>query len=715
MKTSITILLLIFSLGVQLSAQTPIGEDPREWQANASGKIKISRDIKEQAVRFDTAFNPTGKDFWAYPKINIGGIPGNAKSLSFETRAIQPDPQSGYRCGYVMFPQLKKMIRYQPSANWQTVVIDLPAHKIAGQEVSMVQIGVNPLSPNVTFWIKNLKFMTGGGQATSPTPQSSTTQKPAPRNGVTWESAPGRPIAPATGYFKVCRDNGKWWFADPAGKPFYSVGLNYCLGVRLDWPPRTEKDYQVRFDREEPLCREMSENFQNWQFNTCGPVGGNWNGRFPATPIFRCLQYANTLAEKGEIPKSQQHKFLDVYSKEFADACDRWAGITIKPHAENPLIVGWFIDNEFHLPQDEAFQDKFYQVVIAAIRKYDKNHLLLGTRFEAPNRSDLDIRMVGKHCDVISVNYYDYPHDRAALQRLYDLSGKPVIIGEFTSAAKENGITNSKYWKGSLFENQRDRAKGYERYASEIAELPFIVGAHFFMFTDRNEPKLNNWGLRDMSGKLYYEFVRSLADVNRRLPLIHEGKLRPRQFPGLKCAVNDNPHTTDTAVMGKNGNWLWQPASLYYCCTPGTAPFYFERTADEDWGRTEDGFIEYRFTLPNPIENAYLTVRYAGFPESTPNQLKIEVNDVETAVVTCPRPVENLSTPPNWAYGFGNMKLTTVTVPLQTTIPAGFTNIRFRVDKPWNPHQGIIMQGFFISSGPHKVDPDNYNALIPAP
>ncbi len=703
--------LCIVSLAASIGAN-----NPKNWTANSNGKMTISYDQAEDAVKFEVKFRKNKKnDYWIYPRLKIIDVPANAKALSFEARTRQLEANAGYRCSYVFFTPKGKGA-WKTGSEWHKTTVEFSSAKVkAAGELGALQIGLNPKSLGVTYWLKNLNFITTDGK-TVPVKVKvrdiAELKKLIPENQK-WKSPDIRPIAKPAGFFRVKKYRNKWWFVDPEGKPFYSIGVNYCRGVGKDWPPRTESDFQKAWLQQEPLSRKMGRKYKQWNFNTCGSVGGNWNGRFPATPVFRCLQYANSLASKGEVPRSKKYKFVDVYSPEFAKVCDRWAKIAIKPEADNPLIIGWFIDNEFHLPQDEAFQDKFYQVVIAAIRKYDKNHILLGTRFETTNRSDMDIKMVGKYCDVISVNYYDYPHKREAMKRLYELSGKPVLIGEFTSAARENGFSNGKYWIGGLFKNQTDRAKGYERYVSDIAELPYMVGAHFFMFTDRNEPKLNNWGLRDQDGKLYYDFVRHLAKINQRLPLIHAGKLKPRKFPELKTVPNDNPHTSNVAKIAKDGSYLWQAANLHYCCTPNNAPYYFDRISDENWGYRKEGFIEYRFTLKKPIDNAYIIIRYASFPGSTTHKIKVEVNDDEVAVATCPKATENLTIPPGWAYGFSLMKLTTVTVPLKVNIPAGVTNVRFIVEKPWKPKHGVIMQGFFLCAGPHKVNPDNYYGLIP--
>ena len=188
----------------------------------------------------------------------------------------------------------------------------------------------------------------------------------------------------------------------------------------------------------------------------------------------------------------------------------------------------------------------------------------------------------------------------------------------------------------------------------------------------------------------------------------HAGRLSPRSFADLKSVVNDCPHTCDTAAIAKDGRWLWQAASLYYRCSSGAEMFYFDRDKDDDWGTRENGFIEYRFTLKEPIRNASFMIRYAA---SKPNTLKLEINDEPVAEIVCPEPGKNSTTPPNWAYGFSLMKLDTVSVPLHIDIPAGVTSVRLIPVRPWKAGDGVRMQGFFLSSGPGRVSGKNYYAL----
>ncbi len=177
------------------------------------------------------------------------------------------------------------------------------------------------------------------------------------------EPAPqsGSPIS-VDGFFGSRKIGGVWWFIDPDGKPFYSSGVNYFGGVSIEFPagPPGSSAYQEQFAEREPASKLWANRFHRWRINTCASVMGNWNGRFPTTPIYRIVLRARYL----KVPEAEEFGFLDVYSPEFAQVCDDWAQWAVEPQAENPLIIGWFIDNEFHLPQDEAFQRQFYEVVV---------------------------------------------------------------------------------------------------------------------------------------------------------------------------------------------------------------------------------------------------------------------------------------------------------------------------------------------------------------
>ena len=90
----------------------------------------------------------------------------------------------------------------------------------------------------------------------------------------------------------------------------------------------------------------------------------------------------------------------------------------------------------------EIFLESYYSLISSTFRKYDKNHLLIGNRWQPGTaNSEMLCRIAGKYMDVISVNYYTVGVDADFMKRIYDWSGeKPQIWSEFfyTSSAESN-------------------------------------------------------------------------------------------------------------------------------------------------------------------------------------------------------------------------------------------------------------------------------------
>ncbi len=172
---------------------------------------------------------------------------------------------------------------------------------------------------------------------------------------------------------------------------------------------------------------------------------------------------------------------------------------------------------------------RYYAVAAGALRKRDPERLVLGDRFAnyAPREV---VRACGAHCDVVSLNYYaGYKAVNAEyLKGFAELSGRPILITEFSYRATENR-SGDKNTKGAdvTVPAQRDRAEGYARYVSSLARLPFVVGWHWFQYFDQSpggrsfDGEDSNYGIVDIDGKPYEELVSSMRDVNARVPALH--------------------------------------------------------------------------------------------------------------------------------------------------------------------------------------------------
>ena len=159
-----------------------------------------------------------------------------------------------------------------------------------------------------------------------------------------------------------------------------------------------------------------------------------------------------------------------------------------------------------------ALAKQYYQLVYRLIRRYDRHHLILGDRY-CQYYNIATARASADYIDVASTNagadWTDGSYCQTYFEALHNLTGKPVIITEFYFSAKENQTGNRN--SGSAFplvETQSERAKGFLGSLTNLARFPFVIGAHWFQFTDeppkgRGDGEDWNFGLEDIHGKPY--------------------------------------------------------------------------------------------------------------------------------------------------------------------------------------------------------------------
>jgi hypothetical protein len=130
------------------------------------------------------------------------------------------------------------------------------------------------------------------------------------------------------------------------------------------------------------------------------------------------------------------------------------------------------------------FLDTYFRLISDTFHKYDKNHLLIGGRFQAGTINNEDLcRIAGQYLDVLSFNYYTYGPDKDFLNRLYRWSGRPMILSEyFYDSPSESGLPG-----GSLdMASQTDRGRAYRHYVEQTASLDYMVGAQWFELIDQS-------------------------------------------------------------------------------------------------------------------------------------------------------------------------------------------------------------------------------------
>jgi hypothetical protein len=277
----------------------------------------------------------------------------------------------------------------------------------------------------------------------------------------------------ATGFFRVDQIGGIWWFVDPHGHLFLSTGSNCIRG-------RSRRAATVDANLTE---RRMTA----WGLNTVG----NWSS-LRESDDGRRKAYVATFRS----PRTQP-SFLgmpDVYSEEFVRRLDEAAQRQCESLRDDPWLIGTFIGNEPPWPKRESelvdmflngpdtatktklraylaqndtkkrhehfvhtMFERYLDLINAAIKKYDANHLNLGIRFGgSPPEA---VCRLAKKFDVCSINVYEYEPTRQ-LKRVFTLAGRPIVIGEFHFGVPANGLSAGLVQT----KNQSERAAGYRYY-----------------------------------------------------------------------------------------------------------------------------------------------------------------------------------------------------------------------------------------------------------
>ena len=170
----------------------------------------------------------------------------------------------------------------------------------------------------------------------------------------------------------------------------------------------------------------------------------------------------------------------------------------------------------------ELFLDTYYRTVTETFRKHDRNHMLLGNRWQPGTANNQTLcRVAGRYMDVISINYYTDGIDAGFVRRLYEWTGrKPQMWSEFFyTAEKESNVAGR-----SDLATQRERGLAYRQYAEGAAALGFVVGIEWFTlidqavtgrFFEKYNGERQNTGLFNVCDRPYKDLLAEMARTHR--------------------------------------------------------------------------------------------------------------------------------------------------------------------------------------------------------
>lgn len=324
----------------------------------------------------------------------------------------------------------------------------------------------------------------------------------------------------SSGFFRTEHAADRWWIVDPEGCAFLSVGL---CSVNLG-----------SFDP--AVVRRTFTNDGAWAGLTAGLLrssGFNTLGRWSAWDAFRPqhpIPYTTTLsfmdAYAGSRPSANgergfPHECMPVFDPEFPAFCDRYAA-ALEATKDDAWLLGHFTDNELPFrpdsltnflalppsdvghqaalrwlaergsapdkitPQDEGdflteTARRYYSTVVAAIRKHDPNHLVIGSRIHGRTICPAVLRGSAS-LDVVSVNYYHrWSPEPERTAEWVALSGRPFLVSEwYAMSVPPDQIPET----GAGFRVRTDAERGlfYQNMTLGLLRDKGCVGWHWFKY-----------------------------------------------------------------------------------------------------------------------------------------------------------------------------------------------------------------------------------------
>ena len=394
----------------------------------------------------------------------------------------------------------------------------------------------------------------------------------------------------ATGFFYKAKIGDRWWIIDPLGYPCYiravsGFGINY-----LSSPNQKDAALEKYGTSEKWGIAATRQLKDDWYFNA-----GTGNSNDIKNVVHRTIyqgavgfvgSYGTSIGtnnSKGGNTTFALNNTMNVFDPAFVDWCDQKAQSL---SADDEWLLGRTMDNELPIdthmlynylrlspadplahysyatawtwlvnftgkedPTDaditeEMLQifvgfvyDRFYYIGSSAIRKYDPNYMVLGSRLLTGFMNQPWVfRFAGLHLDCLTINWYgqwDIPVED--LKFVSENANLPFMITEFYTKGMDSGLDNTR-GAGWVVKTQQDRGDFYQCYTLRLLECKNLVGWHWFQYLDNDpDPAViyttkdgqkvwkdqssvdSNKGIVSNTHEPYTDLINSMVEINKNV------------------------------------------------------------------------------------------------------------------------------------------------------------------------------------------------------
>ena len=312
-----------------------------------------------------------------------------------------------------------------------------------------------------------------------------------------WGGLKGGPRFRGTGFFRTERYKGRWILVDPDGRMHIDASVVHVVPGRGE---TQKQSFSEKYKDVADWFDSAADMFLSYGFDgTAAFSDRSLNASYNRAHRKKKLTYSvclNLMSGYGHAKKVTYvlpghtgfpANCILVFDPGFEAYCDSVLAARCPQYASDPHLIGYFSDNELPFgldnlegylslpagdPGHEAAEcwlrdkgltagqitdahrhefagyvaERYFEIVSRLIRKYDPNHLYLGSRFHADVKFLQEVvEASGKYCDVVTYNYYSDWEVRPEEVAFWDRwSGKPFMITEFYTKGEDAGLPNTR-------------------------------------------------------------------------------------------------------------------------------------------------------------------------------------------------------------------------------------------------------------------------------
>ncbi|MCK5006586.1 MAG: hypothetical protein KAR73_04315 [Spirochaetales bacterium] len=151
-----------------------------------------------------------------------------------------------------------------------------------------------------------------------------------------------------TGFFRLEKIDDRWWFIDPEGHPFLSLGINH-IKVSVLQEDYNRHVFTEKYGNAAEFYKHVFHDLKDWGFNTLG----NYNDeeipqKIPFVHLFRFLNISGYLASwkfREEFSPLPYEYFPDIFSESWREECEKKVAAVYLEFRDNPFLIGYFFSD----------------------------------------------------------------------------------------------------------------------------------------------------------------------------------------------------------------------------------------------------------------------------------------------------------------------------------------------------------------------------------